>query len=146
MSATAYFRWASPSLDEDAGPLNVVTCLVARTSFTIFSTRALKSSDSAAMPSGPFMLSRTTSTLAGRMTTLRIVDCLELIFGCRNCARTTNGDITATSAMNPATAVVRTLRDLGSVEVHVMSRFSLKLQCVFEFFHDRRQPERVRRI
>src|SRR6267143_1549028 len=137
MSAMAYFCRASPWLDEDIGPLNVVTCFVAKTSVTIFSTRALNSSDSAAMPSGPFMLSRTTSTFAGRMTTLRIMDFLELIFDCRTCAWTTNSDITATSAIDPATVEVRTLSDLVRIEVLVMSRFSLKLQCVFEFFHDR---------
>src|SRR5882672_7675009 len=143
MSAMAYFCRASPSLDEDIGPLNVVTCFVAKTSFTIFSTRALNSSDSAAMPSGPFMLSRTTSTFAGRMTTLRIMDCLELIFGCRTCARTTNGDTATTSATSPTRVAVRSLHALASIEVEVMSGFSLELQCVFEFFRDPRRRAQV---
>src|SRR5262245_48970479 len=38
------------------------------------------------MPSGPFMLSRTTFTLAGKTTRLRIVVSFDVIFGCRNWA------------------------------------------------------------
>jgi hypothetical protein len=71
----------SPSADgAEAG--RVATCFCFdKTSATIFSTRKLNSSDSAAMPSGPFILSRTTFTFAGMTTTRRMVVSFDLIFG-----------------------------------------------------------------
>src|SRR5260370_8502922 len=68
---------------------------------------------------------------------------LGLIFGCINRARTTNGDIAATSATSPTRVAVRTLHALASVEVEVMCGLSLELPCVFEFFRDPRRWAQV---
>src|SRR5215813_1830767 len=93
---------ASPSPPAAAGGFSVFTFFCfSRTATKDSSTRALKASDSAAMPSGPFMLSRMILTLAGRTMTLRIVVSFLLIFGCRNWARPTAGaNATTSTAMN----------------------------------------------
>jgi len=119
--------------------------LLARTSVTIFSTRALNSSDSAAIPSGlscchaprrpsPAELPPYEPSLPSRY------------FGCRYCARVTTvrSRRTAAPKMRGCRCVIYE-RD-GREEAMSLRKFSSRLQCVFGFFPGRLPRERAQRI
>src|SRR5690349_16167234 len=136
-----YFCCASPSPPAAEGVFRVFTCFCfSRIAARTFSTRPLNSSDSAAMPSGPFILSRTTLTFAGRMTTLRIVVSFLLIFGCRNWARAIAG---ASAEIRTAMSVMLVLGNFLRQAIEkgkVIAGVSLDFQCACGFVLDRSQP------
>src|SRR5262249_6913714 len=106
-------------------------------------TRPLRSSDSAAMPSGPFILSRITLTFAGKMTMLRMVVSFLAIFGCRNWARANIGASTVISTAMSAVLDLRSFATAGEYG-NIIAVVSLGFQCVAECARDRWLPARVR--